>query len=106
MMNKPKNFNLKLDGNAPFSLLLAAVCIYLTLAPVWRPGIAPRSYDDARYVELGMLLFVMLQACAPGVANGVSGAWLSLGAKTRMAISFRLCRRSPLPTPDNRSGVA
>ncbi|MFL6580400.1 MAG: O-antigen ligase family protein [Burkholderiales bacterium] len=89
-MNKPKNLALKLDGNEPFSLLLAAICIYLTLAPVWRPGIAPRSYDDARYLELGMLLFVMLWSCSAGVANGISGAWLSLGAKTRMLIVILL----------------
>lgn len=71
------------DGRPLFTSALVGICCYLILAAVWMPGLAPRLYDDARYVELGMLAFVMLQLCRHAIADALTGAWLS------MSVSFR-----------------
>ncbi|MBI3527692.1 MAG: O-antigen ligase family protein [Betaproteobacteria bacterium] len=55
----------------------------MILAAVWMPGLAPRLYDDARYVELGLLAFVIPQLCRLAIADALTGAWLS------MSVSFR-----------------
>lgn len=70
----------------PLLLAVAAVGIYLVLAPVWTPGVAPRLYDDARYLELGMLAVVMVQLCRPAVANSIVSAWDSLSNSARILI--------------------
>lgn len=71
-------------GHSPFFLSLACVCCYLVLAAVWMPGLAPRLYDDARYLELGMLAFVMLQLCRPAVSGALNEAWLSTNVRYRV----------------------
>ncbi len=60
----------------PFTAALVGICCYVILASVWMPGLAPRLYDDARYVELGALAFVMLQLCRPAVATTLTRRWL------------------------------
>ena len=56
----------------PALLPLMLVSLYLMFAPVWAPAISSRVYDDARYLQLGMLL---LQA-----------AWNDLGRVVRALI--------------------
>ena len=66
------------DGGQVFSLTLAIVCLYLILSPVWAPGIAPRSYDDSRYLELGALALLLIPFARSAVRDAVTLAWLSL----------------------------
>jgi putative inorganic carbon (hco3(-)) transporter len=74
------------EGGHRFSLTLAIVCIYLILSPVWRPGIAPRLYDDSRYLELIFLALLLLPLAMPAVRDAVTLSWLCLGENVRMLL--------------------
>ena len=71
------------EGGHSFSLTLAIVCLYLILSPVWMPGIAPRLYDDSRYLELIALGLLLIPLARSAVRNAVTLAWLSLDKKAR-----------------------
>ena len=68
-------------------VVAALIGFYLILSPVWSPGIAPRLYDDARYVELAMLLLVMCSLLHPDVSRAVISNWLRLDWKVRNSIA-------------------
>ena len=69
---------------------LAAVCLYLTFAPVWVPGLTPRLYDDARCLELILLAVVVVQLLLPPFAAAVVSSWVSLGNWPRALIAILL----------------
>ena len=71
------------EGTHAFSLTLVIVCLYLILSPVWMPGIAPRLYDDSRYLELSFLALLLIPLARPTVRDAVTLAWLSLDKKAR-----------------------
>ncbi|MGH8244905.1 MAG: O-antigen ligase family protein [Gammaproteobacteria bacterium] len=66
-----------------FVLLLALVCLYLTLAPVWYPRLAPRIYDNARLLEFALLVPAAALALASPASAGLVAAWGMLGAAAR-----------------------
>jgi len=70
------------------SVVLALVSFYLILSPVWSPGIAPRLYDDARYLQLAMLLLVMCPLLLPDFARAVTSRWLTMDWKVRSSIAI------------------
>lgn len=78
------------DGGHVFSLTLAIVCLYLILSPVWAPGIAPRSYDDSRYLELGALALLLIPFARSAVRDAVTLAWLSLDKRARILLGVLL----------------
>ncbi len=47
------------------------------------PGLVPRLYDDARYVELGMLVLVLIQLLRPPVADALAAAWQRQSSMTK-----------------------
>lgn len=63
----------------PQLLPLILVSLYLMFAPVWVPVISSRVYDDARYLQLGMLLLLMPFLANREIRNGVMAAWNDLG---------------------------
>ncbi|MEO8003436.1 MAG: O-antigen ligase family protein [Betaproteobacteria bacterium] len=69
-----------------FTLPLFCVCLYLMMASVWMPGIAARLYDEARYVELGMLALLLVQLLRPAISETLAGSWLRLSALHRYLI--------------------
>ncbi len=73
---------LRLDG-LPQVLPLMLVSLYLMFAPVWTPVISSRVYDDARYLQLGLLMGSALFVLHPRIRSGVVSAWLDLGSTTR-----------------------
>ena len=85
-MNRTKS----LSANLPFTLPLFCVCIYLTLCSVWMPRIAPRLYDDARYVELGMLALLLIQLLRPSIAETLARSWVRLPILHRYLILILL----------------
>ncbi len=80
--NSRMNFR-TFEGGHSFSLTLAIVCLYLILSPVWMPGIAPRLYDDSRYLELIALGLLIIPLARSTVRDAVTLAWLSLDKKAR-----------------------
>lgn len=74
------------EGGHRFSLTLAIVCIYLILSPVWRPGFAPRLYDDSRYLELIFLALLLLPLAMSAVRDAVTLSWLCLDEKARILL--------------------
>jgi O-antigen ligase len=74
---------LTFEGGHAFSLTLAIVCLYLMLSPVWMPGIAPRLYDDSRYLELTALALLLIPLARSTVIDAVTLAWLTLDKKVR-----------------------
>ncbi|MGH8677109.1 MAG: O-antigen ligase family protein, partial [Burkholderiales bacterium] len=70
----------------PHKAALVIVCLYLIFAPVWGPGISPRLYDDARYLELGLLALVVVQLLLRPVADALLYGWKSLGRIPRALI--------------------
>ena len=71
------------EGAHSFSLTLAIIGLYLILSPVWMPGIAPRLYDDSRYLELTVLALLLIPLARSTVRDAVTLAWLSLDKKAR-----------------------
>ena len=71
------------EGGHSFSLTLAIVGLYLILSPVWMPGIAPRLYDDSRYLELTALALLLIPLARSTVRDAVTLAWLSLDKAAR-----------------------
>lgn len=71
------------EGRHPFDLTLAIVGFYLILSPVWVPGIAPRLYDDSRYLELTALALLLIPLATSAVRDAVTLAWLSLDKSAR-----------------------
>ncbi|MGQ0578691.1 MAG: O-antigen ligase family protein [Betaproteobacteria bacterium] len=72
------------------TLAILPICLYLAIAPVWYPAIAPRMYDNARLLQLGVLALVVLSLLLPAVRNAVAGAWLALGNLPRAAITVMI----------------
>ena len=50
---------------------LALVGFYLMFAPVWAPLITSRVYDDARYMQLGLLAVMVVFLALPRIRDGV-----------------------------------
>jgi O-antigen ligase len=71
------------EGGHSFSLSLAIIGLYLVLAPVWMTGIAPRLYDDSRYLELTALALLLIPLARSTVRDAVTLAWLSLDKSAR-----------------------
>ena len=74
------------EGSHVFSVALAIVCLYLVLSPVWLPGIAPRLYDNARYLELGALTLLLVSFARAAVRDAATLAWLSLDPRARVLL--------------------
>lgn len=55
------------------------VCLYLVVAPVWYPSIAPRMYDNARLLQLALLGMLGLSMLLPPIRAVVAKAWCALG---------------------------
>ena len=70
----------------PALLPLMLLSLYLMFAPVWAPAISSRVYDDARYLQLGMLLLQVLSLAIRPIRNGVLAAWNDLGRVVRALI--------------------
>lgn len=60
------------------SAIPVALCLYLILAPVWLPSIAPRMYDNARILELATLCLLSVFALVPPVSRAIAAAWRGL----------------------------
>lgn len=67
--------------------MLALVCLYLVLAPVWSPGLAPRIYDNARLLEFALLVPVAMATLVPSVSASLAAAWASLIPATRWLVA-------------------
>ncbi len=81
------------QGTSPGKALTFAilpVCLYLVIAPVWYPAIAPRMYDNARLLQLGVLALVVVSLLLPAVRGAVASAWLGLGSVPRALIAVMI----------------
>jgi len=72
------------------TLAILPICLYLIIAPVWYPAIAPRMYDNARLLQLGVLALAVLSLLLPAVRGAVTGAWLALGRLPRALIAVTI----------------
>ena len=61
------------------ALPLGLVSFYLMFAPVWAPRITTRDYDDARYMQLGLLALLAVFLVLPRIRGGLLLAWCDLG---------------------------
>ncbi len=86
-MDRWQNMNLKSVSAAPVDKLPATVLMiigaYLVLAPVWYPGLAPRLFDDARYVQLAFLVPILALMCCGPLNTVVVEVWEDLSRRTR-----------------------
>lgn len=78
--------NFRTFEGGPFSLTLGIIGLYLILSPVWMPGIAPRLYDDSRYLELIVLALLLIPLTRSVVRDALTLAWLSLDKKARVLL--------------------
>ena len=58
---------------------LVLVSFYLMFAPVWAPLVTTRVYDDARYMQLGLLAVMVVFLALPRIKDGVLSVWNDLG---------------------------
>lgn len=74
-----------------FGVVLIVLCVHLIFSPVWLSGIAPRFYDDARYVELALLLLVLAQLpFHAALADAVTFRFLDLPRPVRWLLALAL----------------
>ena len=62
---------------------LVLVGFYLMFAPVWAPLITSRVYDDARYMQLGLLAVMVVFLALPRIRDGVLSVWNDLGRRVQ-----------------------
>jgi len=62
---------------------LVLVSFYLMFAPVWAPLFTSRVYDDARYMQLGLLAVMVVFLALPRIRDGVLSAWNDLGRRVQ-----------------------
>ena len=62
-------------------LPLALISFYLMFAPVWAPLISSRVYDDARYMQLGLLAVMVVFLVLPSIRDAVLAVWSDLGRR-------------------------
>ena len=60
-------------------LVLGLVAIYLIIAPAWSPRLLWWRYDNARLLEMALLLTVGAMMTIPVISRGVYQSWLALG---------------------------
>jgi O-antigen ligase len=96
-MNRPVERDLRLSADSLSSLTMpvrhraillpfALVCMYLAASPAWYPRVAPRLYDNARFLELALLVLAALFSLAPVVRTQLVSAWALLGSAARWLI--------------------
>jgi O-antigen ligase len=64
-------------------LMLATVASYLMFAPVWSPTLLWWRYDNARLLEIGLLLAIGAMTAIPGVSCAISQRWIELNRGAR-----------------------
>jgi O-antigen ligase len=62
---------------------LALIGFYLMFAPVWAPLFTSRLYDDARYMQLGLLAVMVVFLALPRIRDGVLSVWNDLGRRVQ-----------------------
>jgi O-antigen ligase len=67
-----------------------AIGAYLMFSPVWHPSIAPRMYDNARILEIVLLVTLGLLCLFKSVSAGIVRAWLNLSVPVRWAVVLLL----------------
>ena len=66
------------------------VCLYFALAPAWAPGITAFRYDNARWLQIGLLAVLTLLLAVPTLAAGVLESWRSLARAPRLLLAIWL----------------
>lgn len=72
------------------TLAILPICLYLVIAPVWYPAIAARMYDNARLLQLGVLVLVVLSLLVPAARGAVAESWFALGGLPRALIAVMI----------------
>jgi len=70
----------------PMLLVLGMVASYLIIAPVWSPRLLWWRYDNARLLEIALLLLVAAMAAVPAVSRGLHARWCALGRWPRLLL--------------------
>ena len=70
-------------ASAIHAVPLALISFYLMFAPVWAPRLTSRDYDDARYMQLGLLAVMVVFLALPRIRDGVLTAWSDLGRRVQ-----------------------
>lgn len=71
-------------------LPLVLLCLYLLFSPVWYPAAAPRMYDNARSLQLGLLVAVALLTLLPAVGGALAQSWGAISAWPRRLLLLLL----------------
>ena len=77
-------------NKAGLGLMLLMVALYLMFATGWSPKLTTFRYDNARCLQLEVLLVMVCCLALPSVARAVLGAWGSLQWQPRALIATML----------------
>jgi O-antigen ligase len=92
ILNKFMKLEFRVSDKTPaLGMGLAAVCLYLIFSPVWMPDIAPRQFDNARYLQLGLLAVIPLLMLNPSTGVAFATNWMSLSRVSRLLVATLLC---------------
>jgi O-antigen ligase len=72
------------------NLVVVVISLYLMFSPVWSPVVAPRMYDNARVLELAMLVILATTLLLPKINADTVYVWQSLGRTARWLIAIFL----------------
>jgi O-antigen ligase len=64
--------------------------VYLLLSPIWAPAVAPRMYDNARLLQLFVLVGAALALISAPVRSAIASSWVVLGRPVQALITVFL----------------
>jgi O-antigen ligase len=70
-------------GAGVLFLVLGLLATYLTIAPVWAPRVLWWRYDNARLLEIALLVCVGVMAALPMISRLLYQSWMALGRLPR-----------------------
>lgn len=82
--NKPQG----IEEHLALSAMMVAVCSYLMFAPVWFPQITGRIYDNARVLQLFLVVLLVPLSLLPDARRGLVASWTALGRPARVCIAI------------------
>lgn len=79
-----------IEEHLALSIMMMAVCCYLMFAPVWFPQVTGRIYDNARVLQLFLVILLVPLSLFPDARAALVASWTALGRAARACIAILL----------------
>jgi len=77
-----------IEEHPVLSAMMMAVCCYLMFAPIWFPQVTGRIYDNARVLQLALVVLLVPLSLFPHARTWLVASWTALGRPARACIAI------------------